>query len=258
MAVQKETSTPTDGGVRSVARAVDLLSLFDAEHPTRPLRDLVQSTGLPKTTVVRLLATLESLGLVAQRGESAFSVGPIFLRWVTLADSLWDVSAEARHEMTELVDTCGETVNIYIRRDLDRVCIAQVEGTTTVRSVVEVGVPYPLSAGAAALVLLGDAPDGIFRRLTVTESALALETLRREVAGVKEVGYAVTHGQRELGASAVAAPIRASDGRILAALSASGPTSRFTADRAGAYVDAVIAAASRISTVGLGPVEAFL
>lgn len=251
------TAAISDGGVRSVSRAVELLSLFDVDHPARSLREIVQLTGLPKTTVVRLLGTLESLGLIADRGESTYSVGAVFLRWVTLSQSLWDVSADTRRVMAGLRDDCGETVNMYVRQDLNRISIAQVEGRTTVRSVVQVGVPYALSAGAAAKVLLGGCSDAVLQQLAARDG-VPIEALRSEVSGVREAGYAVTHGQRELGASAVAAPIVAADGRILAALSASGPTSRFTADRVGRYVDAVTAAAREISEIGLGTVEAFL
>lgn len=252
-----QTAAGGDGGVRSVSRAVELLSLFDVDHPTRSLRDIVRLTALPKTTVVRLLGTLESLGLVADRGEFTYSVGAAFLRWVTLAQSLWEVSADTRRVMTRLVDDCGETVNIYIRQDLSRASIAQVEGKTTVRSVVAVGAPYSLSAGAAAKVLLGGCSDAVLRQLAERD-AVPLDTLRSEASSVREAGYAMTHGEREMGASAVAAPIVSADGRILAALSVSGPTSRFTADRVGRYVDAVTAAAREISELGLGTVEAFL
>jgi DNA-binding IclR family transcriptional regulator len=235
-----------------------MLELFDVEHPSRTLRELVELTRLPKTTVVRLLATLAGLGLIIDCGDSTYSLGPGFLRWVTLSQSLWEVGTEARGIMSRLVDTCGETVNIYIRQDLNRVSIAQVEGTTTVRSVVEVGVPYALAAGAAAKILLAGAPPEVVRNLADKDPELQLESLRREVDSIREAGYSVTHGERELGASAVAAPIVDSAGRVIAALSASGPTSRFTADRVGSYVDAVTAAAAEISTVGLGSVEVFL
>ncbi|MGW5642803.1 IclR family transcriptional regulator [Saccharopolyspora sp. NPDC003752] len=251
-------STRVDGGVRSIARAVEVLELFDVAHPIRQLRELVALTGLPKTTVVRLLATLESLGLIVDRGDSSYGPGPGFLRWVKLADSLWEVGAEARQIMSGLIDDCGETVNVYIRQGLNRIAIAQVEGTATVRSVVEVGVPYPLATGAAAKILLGGVPEEVLRDLVAQRSDLQLKPLRREVASIREAGYAVTHGERELGASAVAAPIVAADGRVIAALSMSGPTSRFTADRVGRYVDAVTAAAREISNAGLGPVEVFL
>lgn len=248
----------TDGGVRSIARAVDVLELFNEAHPTRRLREIVTLTGLPKTTVVRLLATLETSGLVIDRGDSTYGPGPSLLRWVRLASSLWEVGDEARAIMARLVDDCGETVNVYARQGLERVSIAQVEGTATVRSVVQVGVPYPLAHGASAKILLGGAPSSLLVDLVAQVPELNLESLRNEVASIHELGYAVTHGDREFGASAVAAPILSSGGRVIAAISASGPTSRFTADRVGHYVDAVTAAAREITEIGLGPVEVFL
>jgi DNA-binding IclR family transcriptional regulator len=207
---------------------------------------------------VRVLGTLESRGLVARRGEVTYAPGAALLRWVRLAASVWEVNTETRDVMRGLVDDCGETVNIYVRQDLDRISIAQEEGTATVRSVVEVGTAMPLSRGATAKVLLGGAPDTVVDELVSRDDTLNADGLRRQVAAVLETGYGVTHGERELGASAVAAPIRRSDGRVIAALSVSGPTSRFTADRIPGYVDAVTAAARRISDHGLGAVEAFL
>ncbi|MFC7446597.1 IclR family transcriptional regulator [Rhodococcus daqingensis] len=247
-----------DGGVRSIARAVDVLRLFDVDHPSRTLREIVALTDLPKTTAVRVLATLDGLGLIVDRRDSSYSPGAGFLRWVDLARSLWEVGADARRVMARLVDACGETVNVYVRQNLSRVSIAQVEGTATVRSVVRTGVPYPLETGAAAKVLLGGAPEAVLRQLSERRPDLDADSLRRDVAAIRAAGYAVTHGDRELGASAVAAPILSADGRVLAALSVGGPTSRFTADRVGRYVEAVTGAAAEISSVGLGSVEAFL
>ncbi|WP_030517763.1 IclR family transcriptional regulator [Nocardia sp. NRRL WC-3656] len=247
-----------DGGVRSIARAVEVLELFDEHHPTKQLREIVTSTGLPKTTVVRLLATLESLGLITSRSDSTYGPGPSFLRWVMLADSLWEVGEETKKRMQQLVDTSGETVNIYIRQGLNRVSIAQVEGTATVRSVVGVGVPYPLSTGASAKILLGSAPESVSREVAARRKGLSFEELQRQVETIRQAGYAVSHGEREFGASAVAAPICGPDGRVIAAVSVGGPTSRFTADRVERYIDAVTAAAREISGNGLGPVEVFL
>lgn len=258
MADAEIVATKADGGVRSISRAVEVLQLFDVEHPTRTLREIVTLTELPKTTVVRMLATLESLGLTVGRGDSTFGLGAGFLRWVDLAQSLWKVGPDVRRIMARLVDDCGETVNVYIRQDLSRVSIEQVEGTTTVRSVVATGVPYSLEAGAAAKILLGAAPESVLRQMFERLSESERDELQREILGIGEAGYAVTHGERELGASAVAAPVLSADGRVVAALSMSGPTSRFTPDRVGRYVDAVTEAAAEISSVGLGSVEAFL
>ncbi|WP_063041502.1 IclR family transcriptional regulator [Nocardia pseudovaccinii] len=251
-------ATRVDGAVRSIARAVEVLELFDEHHPSRQLREIVASTELPKTTVVRLLATLESLGLIVGRSDSTYGPGPGFLRWVKLADSLWEVGEQAKKAMSSLVDAYGETVNIYIRQGINRVAVAQIEGTATVRSVVEVGVPYPLATGASAKILLIDAPEGVLHDVAEHHSDRTREELEQEIDAVRDAGYAVTHGERELGASAVAAPILGPDGRVIAAMSISGPTSRFSAERVAHYVDAVIAAARQVSENGLGPVEVFL
>ncbi len=252
------TRHQVDGGVRSIGRAVDLLGLFDARHPTRPLRDLVAGTGLPKTTVVRLLATLEARGLVVDAGDSTYSLGAQFLRWVELSHSLWQVSTDTRSVMRSLVEQYGETVNLYVRQDSVRISIAQEEGTATVRSLVEVGAPMPLSQGATAKVLLGGAPDTLIDELAAQTPGLDTAALRRQVAATRENGHAVSHGERELGASSVAAPIYNGERRVIAALSMSGPTSRFTADQVASYVAALTTAAGQISAARLGTVEAFL
>lgn len=245
-------------GVRSIQRALDVLALFDEHHPTRTLRDVVERTGLPKTTAVRVLATLESRGLVARVAETTYTCGPALLRWVRLADRLWQVSPEARGAMRALVERCGETVNLYVRQGVERVSIAQEEGTATVRSVVAVGEPMPLGRGATAKVLLSGAPDALVATLAASDHDLDAATLARQVASIRETGYAVSHGERELGASAVAAPVHGEDGRVIAALSVSGPTSRFTAERVPGYVEAVVATAHDLDEVHLGAVEAFL
>lgn len=252
------TDLTAGDGVRSVSRAIDILALFDSHHPSRSLREIVDGTGLPKTTVVRLLSTLSGRGLVTSSGEVTYALGAGLLRWVRLAQSVWDVSAETRAVMRRLVDECGETVNVYVRQDAHRVAICQEEGTATVRSMVEVGAAMPITGGASAKVLLGGVGNGEIRELLPDLDENALAALERQVAAALETGYAVSHGERELGASAVAAPICNREGRVIAALAISGPTSRFTADRVTRYVEAVTRAASEISRSGLGTVEGLL
>lgn len=219
---------PDVGGVRSVGRAVDLLDAFDRHHPARGVRELVAVSGLPKSTVLRLLTTLQQRGLVALLADGSYSLGPGLLRWMRTAEALWQVSEQTRDVMLHLVERYGETVNVYVRQGDHRVSIAQQEGTAVVRSVVTVGAPMPVGAGASARVL------------------------------TTGVDVAVSHGEREVGASSVAAAVRARDGRVLAALTMSGPTSRFVAEKVQEYVEAVSAAASEISREGLGTVEALL
>lgn len=246
-----------DSSVRSVARALDLLNQFDHHRPFLTLREIVERSGLPKTTVVRLLANLQDRTLVSVRRDGTYTLGAAMLRWVRMSAALWQVNEPTVATMRRLVDACGETVNIYVRQDTVRISIAQEQGTHTVRNVVEVGQPMPLWGGSAAKVLLTAAPM-LIDELTLINPDLDPVRLRAAVDAAGLAGYAVSHGEREEGASAVSAPIFAVDGRTVAALSVSGPTSRLTGARMDAAVSAVVDAAKEISAHGLGGVEELL
>jgi DNA-binding IclR family transcriptional regulator len=246
-----------DSSVRSVARTLDLLNLFDHHRPFLTLREIVERSRLPKTTVVRLLANLESRALVSVRADGTYTLGAGMLRWVRMADALWQVNEQTIASMRRLVDTCGETVNIYVRQDTTRMSIAQQQGTHTVRNVVEVGSPMPLSGGSAAKVLLTGAPQ-VIDELGSLNPNLDTPRLRAEVDEARRAGFAVSHGEREEGATAVSAPIVAADGRVLAALCISGPSSRLSGPRLDAAISAAIETAKEISGFGLGSVEELL
>jgi DNA-binding IclR family transcriptional regulator len=246
-----------DSSVRSVARTLDLLNLFDHHRPFLTLREIVERSGLPKTTVVRLLANLQSRALVSVRADGTYTLGAGMLRWVRMAAALWEVNQPTIASMRRLVDVCGETVNIYVRQDVTRMSIAQEQGTHTVRNVVDVGVPMPLWGGSAAKVLLIGAPH-VIDELQRIKPNLDTARLQADVEEAGRAGFAVSHGEREDGASAVSAPIVAADGRVLAALCISGPSSRLTGDRLDAAINAAVETAKEISVIGLGGVEELL
>jgi DNA-binding IclR family transcriptional regulator len=245
------------GGVRSVHRALDLLERFDDEHPVWTLAELTQASGLPKTTVLRLVTTLEQRGLVVAIGPGRYAIGPGFLRWSRLSSAAMEVPPSVRAAMARLAEETSETVNLYIRVGRSRVCLAQSPGTLSVRHTIGVGVALPLWSGAASAVLLSDPPvmepDSTVVDEIAAESpygAAHAERLRAAAAQVVAHGFAVTHGERELGASGVSAPIRRADGRVVAAVGVGGPTTRFSEERLPAYIAAVGRCAMTISASG--------
>src|SRR3984957_19536823 len=128
---------PTDpSGVRSARRALDLLELFDGQRQSWSVGALVDACGLPKTTVIRLLATLEERGLLWHRRDGAITVGPGLLRWAGLARSTWEFPEAVVQVMSDLSHQCGETVNLYVRNGTARVCVAQRDGPQSLRHVV--------------------------------------------------------------------------------------------------------------------------
>ena len=139
--------------------------------------------------------------------------------------------------MRELGARHQETVNLYVLRDICRVCVAQQESPRPLRHVVQVGDELPLWAGASSKVLLSDAPETLLARVArrSPEGDSHLETLREWAADARRDGYAVSHGEREEGLSAVAVPVTGRSGAVVAALALSGPTLRFTAERVAAF-----------------------
>ncbi|MEV7084538.1 IclR family transcriptional regulator [Streptomyces sp. NPDC093085] len=242
------------GGVRSVQRAVELLALFDTEHPSRPLRELVDATGLPKTTVVRLVRTLEQCGLLWSRGDGHLVPGTGLLRWAELAGRTWRLPEEALLALARLSEASGgETASVYVRQRHTRVCVARHEGTRTLRHVVHVGAEMPLWSGAASHVLLSRADPAELAAV----AALApdggggelLPALRERAARAAENGMAVSHGEREPGVSGVAAPVFAASGRLTAAVALGGPTSRFTDEAVAALAPALLDTARTLTAL---------
>ncbi|MDA0566950.1 IclR family transcriptional regulator [Streptomonospora sp. S1-112] len=247
----------TDGGVRSVVRALDLLDLYDERNQRYSTRELVELTGLAKTTVLRLVATLEQRGLLWSGSDGRVGAGPGLLRWARLAHALWQVPEPVRAVMRDLTVQTSETVNLYVRVDAVRVCVAQEEGPLRLRHIVNPGDEMVLWGGAASKVLLQGAPESVLERVAAAspQGPRYADRLRAEVAEARERGFAVSHGEREHGVSGVAAPVRRPDGGAapVAALAVGGPTARFTDAAVRGFAAAVVEAARRVSEIGFDP-----
>ena len=238
-------------GVRSVQRALDILALLTEEQPSVSIRDIVEATGLAKTTVIRLVQTLEQNGLLWASG-SAYLAGPGLWRWAHLAKHSWELPPETRKMMRDLAAAQRETVNLYMLRDVYRVVVAQQEGPQPLRHVVHVGDELPLWAGASAKVLLRDASDALLTRIARSSpyGEGHVRRLREWIDEAAHRGYAVSHGEREDGLSAVSAPVLGRSGAVVAALSLSGPTVRFTGERVEQFAAEVRQAAGRMAERG--------
>jgi DNA-binding IclR family transcriptional regulator len=235
--LQEEQPKGDIGGVRSVQRAVEILALLSEDRTSVTVSEIVAETGLAKTTVVRMLHTLEQNGLLwsTSRGVTA---GPGMWRWAYLAKRGWELPSQFRAMMRDLSQHTKETVNLYVTRDVQRVCIAQQQSSQTLRHVVHVGDELPLWAGASSKVLLQDVSSSLIERIASLspEGAGRLEWLLEAIERAHQEGFAVSHGEREVGVSAVAVPVLSGAGRVDSALAVSGPTARFTDDRIDDFV----------------------
>jgi len=242
------------GAVQSVDRAVSVLEIL-ARIGEAGVTEIADELDVHKSTAFRLLGVLENRGLVAQaKDRGKYCLGAGVLRLAGAAAVRLDISQEGVPVCRELADELGETVNIAVLDDDAAVNIMQARGTASVTAQNWLGRRTPLHATSSGKVLLAHLPptlrEGLlarslprFTERTVTGASM----LRGELEAVAEQGYAVTVEELELGLAAVAAPIRAHDGEVIAAISVSGPVYRLNSDRLVELARRTVAAGAELS-----------
>lgn len=228
-----------NSGVGVLDKAAMVLNALEAGPQT--LAGLVQATGLTRPTAHRLACALEHHRLVARDLNGRFVLGG---RIPELAAAAGEdkLLVAATPILYALRDATGESAQLYRRQGDQRMCVAAAERMTGLRDSVPVGSVLTMAAGSAAQVLLAwEEPDRMHRGLQrAAFTATGLSQVRRR-------GWAQSIGEREAGVASVSAPVRTPSGRVVAAVSISGPIERLTRQPGRLHAAAVVAAAQRLS-----------
>ncbi|WP_433799428.1 IclR family transcriptional regulator [Actinomycetospora sp. CA-084318] len=193
------------------------------------LTELVERTGLPRATAHRLAVGLEVHRLLERDPDGRWRPGPALAE---MAHGHHDPLLTAAEDvLPTLRDLTGESVQLYRREGDSRVCVAVAEPASGLRDTVPVGVRLPLTAGSGAKVLMAwsDEAPGAF------DPDLLAEIRRR--------GWAQSVAEREQGVASVSAPVRGSDGAVVAAVSVSGPVERIGRRPGSRWANDLLAAA---------------
>ncbi len=249
-------TAPAERPVQAVDRALAILeALADSDRPVG-LVELSARVKLHASTVHRLLASLARRGFAAQDPETgryrlgmrAFQVGSAALQQVELRDV-------ARPHLRWLMEETQETANLAVLLDGEVVYIDQVESRNLVRMFTRVGRRVPAHCtGVGKILLAGLGDREVLSLLAATglprftpHTIVDLHRLLRVLREVRATGVALDNEEREVGVRCVAAPVRDHEGKVAAAVSISGPSSRITDDRLPQLIAAVRAATDRIS-----------
>lgn len=238
--------------VRSVTRVLDIMD-FLRQHPEGATpAELATATDMPRSSVFRYLATLESRGYVEKdNGTGVFHLGPAFLS--SDVRHLRLLSQRARPILEELRDRFEETVNLGVLDGSRVVYLEIVESRRSMRFVARKGDHEPIHStglGKAISMLLDDdttrsilATEGMPARTdrTITDPDEFIATIQRS----REAGYAIDDGENEADGRCVAVPIAGL--AFPAALSLSAPAARFSDREAKAAFDVLQEATRRIS-----------
>jgi DNA-binding IclR family transcriptional regulator len=207
-------------GVGVLDKAMAVLGAI--ESGPRSLSDLVAATGLSRATAHRLAVALAAHGFVRRDDEGRFALG---LRLIGLGHAAAEAVPgwlDARPALLWLQEQTGESVQLYVRDGDVRVCVESLEAPHELRTIVPVGARLPLDLGSGGRVL----------------SAPAARDGR---------GWVESVGERAPGVASVSAPVVDPSGRVVAAVSVSGPIDRTTRAPGRRYGAAVVEAAARIA-----------
>ncbi len=224
--------------VQSVERVFNILEIMAGEGAPITVTELAEKVHLKISTVHRLLSTLLHRGYVEQEEDNKYRLG---LKLMEIGNSVLyysDIRTVARPFLEELVDRCNETVNLAILDDTDVVYIDQVESKNLiiVKMLAQVGNRGPVHCTSSGKALVAFLPEEkveeTIARLDLAkytnETITDLENLRKELKRVRADGYAVDWGEREEHVRCIAAPIFNHEGRAIASISISGPSTRIT------------------------------
>ncbi|MCW1249591.1 IclR family transcriptional regulator [Acaricomes phytoseiuli] len=226
-------------GVGVIDKAAQILNALEAGPVS--LTQLVTATDLARPTVHRLAQALSHHRLVSRDVRGRFILGS---RLVELASAAGEdrLIATAGPVLLTLRDAIGESAQIFRRQGDWRVCVASAERPIGLRDTIPVGAKLSMKAGSAAQVLL--AWEDHERLLDGLHDAKFTPTT---LAGVRRRGWAQSLSEREAGVASVSAPIRGPSGRVIAAISVSGPIERLTRQPGRLHAETVCHAAKTLS-----------
>jgi len=230
-------SQESGSSVQSVDRAIAILKSFSLERPERSVVELSRELGLHKSTVSRLIRTLEHGGLLSRDPDTKrYRLGLDLIGLAAQVTSYMDVRGVARPALRQLAQDCQETVNLVVLDAGQVINLEQfVPPDRQVKDIGRVGRrlwPHCTAAGKVLLAhLLPAELDRVlpgelvsFTPYTITSPIV----LREELVRVRDQGYALAREELEEGLNALASPIFDHGGQVVAAASVSGPAYRMT------------------------------
>ena len=227
MGAMQPAVRPPNGGLGTVAGAIEVLMAFTDAAPERGVTDLARDLGMDKSRVHRLLTSLAARGLVvAAPGSRRYVLGPALVMLGERAARHGALPRTSQPIIDELARISRESVVVCVRDRLGFRTVASADGPSDLRFATELGRWFPGAGGASGHVLFAHHPDpDIADRLLADQpgaTRLDAVTLRSRHADARKDGYSISHGEFDPRVLAVAAPV-VLDGGVVASLCAVGP-----------------------------------
>ncbi len=245
--------TAPAANMRSLDRAIDVLSaLQDANKPLR-LSEIARQTTLHVATTQRILNVLVERGYVARTGDG-YTAGPAALAAAHAFAVTNPLSVLSQPTLQQLAVSTGYTASMYVRVEFSRVLIARVESDKPLNYVLPVGERLPLHVGSAGKIILADLPAADIDQVLAAAGDVTLASgqpldraaLDAELDKIRGDRHAVSISERQYGIASVMAPVRTPDDVLVGVLGVTGPAEEFTEAKLGQLIPEVRRAATAL------------
>jgi len=247
---------PSEYYIESIRRAFQILNCFTFNEKELGVSELSKKIELPKSTIHRILVSLAAEGILVQNKDNKkYSLGIVLFQLGSLVQQHLEIRKCALPVMEELAQKTKESIYLNVILGRKRISIEKVESPHEVRRVIRLGESLPLYTGGSGKVLLAHLPEEEIEKFLKEEKLIAFtpntitdpKKLLKNLREIRENGYAIAVGERVIGATTIGAPIFDYTNKVVASLTISGPTGRFTKKKIPIFISLVKEAAERIS-----------
>lgn len=249
---------PTNNHIEAITRMLSVLEAFEG-RPRVSLNELAGRVPIVKSSIYRILFTLEQAGYVSKSADGKYSITPRFGRLAgeTQSAPINELPAIALPFMASLLRRFQETVNLGVLNGDEVLYIRVLESAHAFRLAAHAGIRSPLHSTALGKSLLCHMDQAEIERI-LKGKTLRRQTTRticdraafiRELAKVHKRGYSIDNGEDSDGAKCFGAAILNAEGKAMAAMSISGPASRMDRIAEREITTRLMAACRDISTL---------
>jgi len=242
--------------IKSIDKTLDLLEFLSVNKQETGITEISKNLHLGLSTVHRILFTLKSRGYVIQNlNTKKYRLG---IRLFTLGCAVQNTKhlvEITKHYLRQLSQNTNETANLAILEGKEVIYLDTIESSEILRTEIIPGTRTPAHCTALGKVLLAFISDCEFENLYKSDEPLSsltsksissLEELKKNLKRVRKQGYAVDREEYKIGINCIGVPVFGRNG-VIAAISITGPASRFTIDEMGKVKDKLMTISKEIS-----------
>lgn len=241
--------------IRAIDRAIEILQAFSIEKPLLSLEEIAEITKIPRSTVYRILYTLEIKRLIQLDNKTMkYKLGLRMFEFSSLLSSSLDVYHEAEEPLTELFHNTNQTVLMAVKDEDQIVYVYKKETSNGLKFASLTGQRRPYIYGVLGPVLLAFSSDKEIEDIlkipiqkhtefTITDSAI----IQNRLNTIKKEGFFIEKDETNIGVTGIGVPVFGADNEVIAAIGVVSPSIHLQKESIELAKEEVLKAAKRIS-----------